>query len=57
MTEAWARTTTTHLYGFGDGGSSGNAGTLRGVPKRATLHVTDDGKGNLSGKAGAAQLC
>ena len=46
-----------HLYGFGDGGSSGNAGTLRGVPKNATLHVTDDGKGNLSGKAGAAQLC
>jgi hypothetical protein len=46
-----------HLYGFGDGGGSGNAGTLRGVPKNATIKVTDDGKGNLSGKAGEARLC
>lgn len=46
-----------HLYGFGDTGSSGGAGKLRGVPNRATLHVTDDGKGTLSGKAGNARLC
>ncbi|MET0283772.1 MAG: trypsin-like serine protease [Polyangiales bacterium] len=46
-----------HLYGFGSGGSSGAAGTLRGVPNRATLRVTDNGRGTLSGKAGEAQLC
>jgi secreted trypsin-like serine protease len=46
-----------HLYGFGDGGGSGNAGKLRGTPKRATIKVTDDGKGNLTGKAGGARLC
>jgi hypothetical protein len=46
-----------HLYGFGSGGSSGAAGTLRGVPNRATLRVTDNGRGTLSGKAGPAQLC
>jgi hypothetical protein len=47
-----------HLYGFGSSSSSGGgAGTLRGVPKRATIHVTDNGRGNLSGKAGEAQLC
>jgi hypothetical protein len=46
-----------HLYGFGDSSGSGGAGTLRGIPKRATIKVTDDGKGNLSGKAGEARLC
>jgi hypothetical protein len=46
-----------HLYGFGGGGSSGGAGKLRGVPKRATIRVTDNGRGNLTGKAGEAQLC
>ncbi len=46
-----------HLYGFGSGGSSGGAGMLRGVPNRATIHVTDNGRGTLSGVAGAAQLC
>lgn len=46
-----------HLYGFGSGGSSGAAGTLRGIPNRATLRVTDNGRGTLSGKAGPAQLC
>jgi secreted trypsin-like serine protease len=46
-----------HLYGFGSGGSSGAAGTLRGVPNQATITVTDDGRGNLTGKAGKAQLC
>jgi hypothetical protein len=46
-----------HLYGFGSGGSSGAAGTLRGVPNRATIRVTDNGRGTLTGKAGPAQLC
>lgn len=46
-----------HLYGFGSGGSSGPAGTLRGVPERATIRVADNGRGNLTGKAGEAQLC
>ena len=47
-----------HLYGYGSSSTSGGgAGTLRGIPNRATLHVTDDGKGSLSGKAGPAQLC
>ena len=46
-----------HLYGFGSGGSSGGAGTLRGVKNRATIRVTDNGRGNLTGKAGEAQLC
>ncbi|MET0390090.1 MAG: trypsin-like serine protease [Polyangiales bacterium] len=46
-----------HLYGFGSGGSSGAAGTLRGIPERATISVTDKGGGTLSGKAGNAQLC
>lgn len=46
-----------HLYGFGSGGSSGAAGTLRGIPNRATLRVTDNGRGNLIGVAGPAQLC
>jgi hypothetical protein len=45
-----------HLYGFGDS-SSGSAGTLRGVPGNATIKVTDQGDGNLSGKAGKARLC
>lgn len=52
-----ASTVDMHLYGFGSGGSSGAAGTLRGVPNRATIRVTDNGRGNLTGKAGAAQLC
>lgn len=46
-----------HLYGFGSGGSSGGAGTLRAVPNRATIKVTHNGRGTLSGKAGQAQLC
>ncbi|HKO94335.1 MAG TPA: trypsin-like serine protease [Polyangiaceae bacterium] len=46
-----------HLYGFGSGGSSGGAGTLRAVPNNATIRVTDNGRGNLTGKAGPAQLC
>jgi hypothetical protein len=46
-----------HLYGFGSGGSSGAAGILRGIPKRATIRVTDNGRGTLSGKAGEARLC
>lgn len=46
-----------HVYGFGSGGSSGAAGTLRAAPDRATIRVTDNGRGNLSGTAGAAQLC
>ena len=46
-----------HLYGFGSGGSSGAAGKFRGVPSRATIKVTDNGRGTLAGKAGAAQLC
>jgi Trypsin len=46
-----------HLYGFGDGGSCGAAGTLRGIPNRATIRVTDDGNGTLTGKAGEARLC
>jgi hypothetical protein len=46
-----------HLYGFGDGGSSGSAGKLRGIPERATISVTDNGRGTLRGKAGDARLC
>jgi hypothetical protein len=46
-----------NLYGFGSGGSSGAAGTLRGVAGRATIRVSDNGRGNLNGIAGAAQLC
>jgi hypothetical protein len=48
---------TMHLYGFGSGGTSGAAGTLRGTPSRATITVTDNGRGNLNGKAGGGQLC
>jgi hypothetical protein len=46
-----------HMYGFGGGGSSGAAGTLRGIAKRATIRVTDNGKGALTGLAGETQLC
>jgi hypothetical protein len=46
-----------HLYGFGNNSSSGGAGMLRGVPKRATIHVTDTGKGTLTGMSADAQLC
>ncbi len=46
-----------HLYGFGDTSSSGGAGKLRGVPNRATIHVTDTGKGTLIGMSADAQLC
>lgn len=47
-----------NLYGFGSSSASGGgAGTLRGTPNRATIRVTDDGRGTLSGKAGPAQLC
>jgi hypothetical protein len=46
-----------HLYGFGSGGSSGAAGTLRAVPNNATIRVTDNGRGTLTGTAGPAQLC
>lgn len=46
-----------HTYGFGSGGGSGAAGVLRGIPDRATITVTDDGRGNLNGKAGEARLC
>jgi hypothetical protein len=46
-----------HTYGFGGGGGSGQAGTLRGVPDRATIKVSPDGNGNINGKAGEARLC
>jgi hypothetical protein len=46
-----------HLYGFGDTGSTGGAGKLRGVPNRATLHVMDNGNGTLTGKSADARIC
>jgi hypothetical protein len=46
-----------HLYGFGQNSSTGGAGTLRGVPTRSTIHVTDTGSGTLTGKSADAQLC
>lgn len=44
-------------YGFGAGGSSGAAGTLRGTAGRTTIKATDNGRGTLSGKATAGSLC
>lgn len=46
-----------HLYGFGQSSTTGGAGTLRGTPKRATVHVTDSGMGTLTGMSADAQLC
>lgn len=46
-----------HVYGFGQNSSSGGAGTLRGAPKRATIHVTDTGRGTVTGMSADAQLC
>ncbi|MET0343572.1 MAG: trypsin-like serine protease [Polyangiales bacterium] len=47
-----------HLYGYGANTEAGaGVGTLRGAPLRATVAITDSGRGYLFGTTGEARFC